>query len=114
MRLASRLLLHAMRILAWALLAAYLVWNVYWLTRGRIPPSLFLALTGLPAPTTGGTRSILRLLEGDWRESLRCHPLAVPIALLFLLSLGWLLGRGLTRRRLVLPEWFLWTWGVCL
>lgn len=110
----SRFILQAQRIVAAILFAAYLVWNGFWLAQGRIPPSIFLALTGLPSPTTGGTRSIMRLWEGDWRESLRWHPLAVPITLLFILSVGWLGWQGVTRRRLHLPEWFLWAWGVCL
>ena len=51
---------------------------------------LYTYLTGLPAPTTGCTRSVLWLLQGNWRESLCWHPLSMPILGLFILSLGWL------------------------
>jgi hypothetical protein len=110
----KRLFLRVQRILATVLFVGYVVWNGYWLCLGRVPPSLFLAVTGLPSPTTGGTRSVQQLWQGNWRESLKWHPLAVPIILLFLLSLGWLGWQALTRQRLRLPEWFLWAWGICL
>ncbi len=65
-------------ILAVALFIVWCGWNLFWLSRGQPPSALFRALTGLPAPTTGGTRAGKALLAGDWRESLRWNPLAVP------------------------------------
>jgi len=111
----TRRLFHSgLRVLALALLVVYCLWNVFWLGQGRLPPSLFLALTGLPAPTTGGARSVLQLCRGNWRESLRHNPLAVPLCLLFGLSLSWLVVQCLRRRRLSMPGWLGWAWAVVL
>jgi hypothetical protein len=99
---------------ALALLTVYGLWNVFWLGQGRLPPALFLALTGLPAPTTGGARSVLQLCRGNWRESLRFNPLAIPLCLLFLVSLVWVSAQFLRRQRPRLPPWLGWTWAAVL
>jgi hypothetical protein len=76
------------------LLAIYGVWNVAWLCQGRIPPSLLTGLTGLPAPTTGGTRSMVTLANGDVLGSLYYNPLALPIVGLLALTLFQVGRRG--------------------
>lgn len=93
-----------------ALLAGWVGWNLYWLARGQIPPAVFKVLTGLPAPTTGGTRAMCALARGEVGESLAWNPLAVPLAALFALSVGWLVARLVCQRRLGLPKAFLWAW----
>jgi hypothetical protein len=105
---------RGLRATAVAALIVYIVWNAWWLAQGRIPRSLLKGLTGLPSPTTGGTRSVEFLVQGNWRESLRAHPLAVPIILLFgycLLHLAW---QAYRRTRLVLPSWVAWAWALLL
>lgn len=99
-----------LRPLAIALLVVYLVWNLFWLGQGRIPPSLFLAITGLPAPTTGGVRSLAALGRGDWRASLEWNALALPMAGLFVFCLGSLAWCAARRSRLRLPPWTLAAW----
>lgn len=69
-------------------LAGYVGWNVYWLGQGRIPPAIFLALTGVPAPTTGGTRAMSALFAGDFAGMLHHNALALPLAILFIATLG--------------------------
>lgn len=89
--------LRALRVLAAALLCAWLAWNALNLSIGRIPPSILTALTGIPSPTTGGSRAVVALWHGDVAASLRYSPLAVPVALLFGATLGrlaWSLLRG--------------------
>ncbi|MHB0954986.1 MAG: DUF2752 domain-containing protein [Pirellulaceae bacterium] len=71
-----------------SLLLVYLGWNVRWLAVGRIPPSMLTAATGLPSPTTGGTRSLLALLEGDLAMSFHYNPMTVPIVALLTLTIG--------------------------
>lgn len=39
------------------------------------PPCTFYALTGLPCPSCGATRSAVFLAEGHWLDSLRVNPL---------------------------------------
>src|SRR5207253_3413552 len=95
---------------AGSLLFVYVCWQVFWLCQARVPPSLFLAFTGLPAPTTGGTRSLIQLCRGDWRGSLHYNPMAVPIILVLIATVGWLACQLVKRQRLYLPRasWLAW------
>lgn len=93
-------------LLRWAAivsLGVYIIWNAYWLAHGRIPPALFKAITGLPAPTTGGTRSAIAMLRGDWPTSLHHNVMTLPIIALLAVTLACLARQHLTSRRLALP-----------
>jgi len=95
-------------------LVAYVLWNGYWLAGGQVPPSMLRELVGWPVPSTGMTRSLVALLDGQWATSLYWNALTVPVLGLYLASLGtvgWLLVH---RRRLALPRWQGWAWGVLL
>jgi hypothetical protein len=94
----------ALRCAAVGMALVYALWQVLWLAQGELPPALLLAATGLPAPTTGGARSLRCLLSGDWRGSLHHNAMAVPIALLALGSAAWVVGQALRRRRMRLPR----------
>jgi hypothetical protein len=102
------------RLLGWSVFIVYCLWNTFWLAQGRIPPALFKAATGLPAATTGGTRSVIHFWDGNWREALAANAMTVPIVALLALTLGWLATQMLRRRRLVLPGWFFWAWAVVI
>jgi TctA family transporter len=95
-------------------LAAYVGWWGYWLARGQLPPAPIKAMLGLPAPSTGCTRSLMALARGDWRESLRWNPFAVPMLLMLVGSLAWVIVRALRRRRVVLPERLATAWLILL
>jgi len=103
-----------LRPLAAALFCVYIVWHGLWLCHGRLAPSLMIALTGLPAPTTGMTRSLQALIRGDVRVALVWHPLSLPLSFLFLGSILWLCLCAWRRQRLVLPEWIWRTWAALL
>jgi len=107
---ARRLLLFGLRTLAAALFVVYLLWNGFWLVQGQLAPSLFLALTGLPAPSTGMTRSLRSLLHGDLPQSLAWNALTVPALLLFVLSVAWPLLQLSRRQRPGLPPWVCRSW----
>ena len=92
----------------------YALWNLAWLAHGVVPPSLFLALTGLPSPTTGGTRAILALRDGHILESLRYNPMTIPLLVLLLASLTLLASRAARRQRIILPSGFGVAWAVLL
>ena len=84
------------RILRWCaffMFVYYVGWNLYFLAQGRLAPSILTGATGIPSPTTGGTRSLQALLRGDWLESLRCHPLTVPLIGWYALTVGLLVTR---------------------
>ncbi|HTU26313.1 MAG TPA: DUF2752 domain-containing protein [Pirellulales bacterium] len=110
----GQLAIEGLRLSACGLFAVWCLWNALWLVERQIPPALFCALTGLPCPTTGGTRSIACLLRGEWAESLRANALAIPIALLLALTLACLAGRLLAGRPLRLGGRFLTAWGAVL
>ena len=103
-----------LRTIAASVLIVYVGWNLYWISQATVPPSLFLAITGLPCPTTGGTRAMLLLAQGDWRGSLQVHPLAVPLALLLLATLGQWLRNLLVYRRSTVPSGYGVAWLILL
>lgn len=92
----------------------YLVWNIVFLSRGRIPPSILTGPTGIPSPTTGGTRAIRFLSQGDIEQSLQAHPLAVPIVLLYVGSLLALIVNFYRQRRIYLAKGWLIAWLILL
>jgi hypothetical protein len=94
--------------------AIYVFWNAMWLLQGSMAPSLFTAFTGLPCPTTGGTRAMHCLLAGDVAGSVLYNPFTLPILGLFAASLAWLLVRWARGRRAVLPTALAWSWLVLL
>ena len=94
--------------------SAYAFWNVYWIIQWRVPPSILTALTGLPCPTTGGTRAVCALLVGDWQTSLKYNALAVPILGLLTASVACLGYQWVRAKRLALPPYVVWLWGALL
>jgi len=90
--------------------AAYLCWNLAWLASGKIPPSALRELIGIPCPTTGCTRSLASLLQGNVIASLLWNPFTVPILILFAISLQILLLAALRKKELVLPKWMGTAW----
>lgn len=100
-------------VIGWVALVVYVVWNVFWLSQGSFAPSLFKALFGLPAPTTGLTRSLLALSGGDLLLSLHWNPLAVPILVLFITTLA-LAVSVIRGTRTSLPHTILILWAVVL
>ena len=75
-------------------LVVYLCWNVRWLAAGHIPPSMLTWATGFPSPTTGGTRSMRALLDGDLALSLYYNPMTLPIVALLTFTIGQVLIKG--------------------
>ena len=45
----------------------------------RVPLCLFHAVTGAPCPGCGMTRALLAAWQGRWPDSMRQHPLGLPI-----------------------------------
>jgi hypothetical protein len=98
-------------------LAGFAVYCTWWgvhLATGRLAPSIWSSLTGLPCPTTGFTRSLLALMAGDFRESLLLNPLTTVFLLLLALSLACLAWKWKERRRLVLSPPLAALWAVTL
>ncbi len=83
----------------WASLLLYLCWNAAWLAQGRLAPSLLVGIFGIPAPTTGLTRSLGELLQGNFDAALLWNPFTIPICLLFIATICWALSIALRRRR---------------
>lgn len=106
----SSLAVRGLRIFAAALLITYIAWNALWFSQGRLAPSLFMGLTGLPGPTTGFTRSLLQLLHGNIIESLRFHPFTIPIILMAIATVASLLRNGAQKQQWRIDQRLLIPW----
>ncbi len=96
---------RTIRICAMVFFAAYLTWNGRWLAAGKTPPSVLRAFLGIPCPTTGGMRSFLSLLHGDFHASLLWNPYTIPIVILSAVSCQKLMVAALRKKELLLPKW---------
>ena len=94
--------------------AVYAAWNLAWLSRGRVPPSILYAVTGVPCPTTGCTRSLLALAHGDLTESLLLNPFTLVYLALLAMTFLALLKRFCARQPMTLPTWVGWAWAASL
>ena len=73
-----------------------------------------MALTGLPCPTTGGVRSLLAMLRGQWHEAFLYNPFT-PVFLLLLLGSLYRVFRCLRQgKSVLLPPWLGWAWLIAL
>jgi hypothetical protein len=88
----------------------YLAWNAAWIARGRIPPSILKAMTGIPCPTTGGYRSFVALCRGEFVQSFLYNPMMLVYLLLSCYSLAVLCRQRIHRERLVLRPFIAWMW----
>lgn len=73
-----------------------------------------LGLFGIPAPTTGMTRSVLALFSGELSVSLRWNPFTLPVIFLFVYSLVIAGGNLCFRRDANLPRSLVLGWIICL
>jgi hypothetical protein len=92
----------------------YVVWNAGWLLYGQIPPSILQHFTGLPGPTTGMTRSLLSLYQGDWKNFLFFNPLTSVYLALTGVSSVILVKQKISAERWVLPAVLARLWLVAL
>ena len=94
--------------------AYYLAWNIRWIAVGMVPPSILLGVFGIPAPTSGMTRSTLALLDGDWSAAFLWNPFTLP----FYAVLAWtaieVTARLLRKQRLVISKPLAITWPTIL
>ena len=88
----------------------YCVWNMYFLVSGCVPDSIFHAATGLPCPTTGGVRSIVGYLRGDWTQGFLFNPFAPLFVALFCLSVSFLARNAFRKKPVTIPNWMCRAW----
>jgi hypothetical protein len=93
----------------------YVSWNVWWIAHCMVPPSMLIGLLGIPAPTTGMTRSVIAFSQGNWSAGFLWNPMTVP----FLLMLAWTIAELMRNRfnhgPLMLSRQCAWSWfGVLL
>ena len=104
MRREARLIEPLVRPLALGAFGFYLLWNAFWLASGKMPISILTAFSGIPCPTTGGTRSLLAALQGHWLEAFLWNPLTPAYVLLMVCSVARLARQSIRRERLALPS----------
>ena len=75
---------NALLVTLLAAILAHIVWRASYFLRGETPPTL-LSVFGIADPFDDLDGSLSALVRGDWRESLRLHPLSIPLLVL----LGW-------------------------
>lgn len=97
-----------------AVLCGYVVWDLYFLIRGEIPPSIFKSVTGLPCPSSGCWRSLRALMRGDWYTSLLYNPFTVVFCLLLLASVVCIARCLALKKSILLPHWLFVAWIVSL
>jgi hypothetical protein len=68
------------------------------------------AFAGIPCPTTGGTRSVLALCHGQWRQAFLFNPLTPVYLLLFAYSVATLSRQLLAGKRLALQQFTARAW----
>ncbi len=78
----------------------YISWNGYFLWHKSVPPSIFYALTGYPAPTTGGTRATIALLRGDIELYFSYNPFTLLFIILIFYSIFELLKSWFYQKKL--------------
>ena len=83
----------------------YVAWNVVWLARGQLPPSILYEFTGIPVATTGLGRSIVAASNGEILSSIRWNAFCLPILALYAASMVVLVRHATTGGRLLLPGW---------
>jgi hypothetical protein len=92
----------------------YVAWNVVWLARGRIPPSIWTYCTSLPCPTTGVCRSLSTLCRGDICAAFMWNAFTFPYLCLIGLSAAVLLKQYLGKQELRLPPLLANAWWLTL
>ena len=97
-------------------LLTYTGWNTWWLlVRKCIPPSMLLEVFGIPAPTTGMTRSWVCLINGRPLQALLWNPMTLPVTLLYAASLAWIILSVAFRKRITnLPPLMVKAWFILL
>lgn len=96
--------------LALAAFAGYCYWQICWLIRGKLAPSIFSYYTGFPNPGSGVSRSVKALLAGEYLDFVLYNPFTIPIFAMFIFSF-YRLGNGwLKNRTLTLPASLGWLW----
>lgn len=106
----ARLIHRAVRCVALVAFVVYLGWNAMWIAKGTVPPSMLKAFAGIPCPTTGGTRSMLALCHGQWRQAFLFNPLTPVYLLLFAYSVVTLSRQMLAGKRLALRQFAARAW----
>lgn len=94
--------------------AFYLAWNIRWLAAGAVPPSILLGVFGIPAPTTGMTRSTLAFLRGDWTAAFLWNPFTLPFCGILWWTLLEVGARWIRKQRLLLSKPLVLAWVIML
>lgn len=106
----QKFLQHFGRICGWLALIFYVSWNVFWLYKGHLAPSIVKYYFGIPSPSTGMTRSLIALGELDGRAFFLWNPMTLPLLAIFVLTLGIITFQWLRKMPLRISPWLFRIW----
>lgn len=92
----------------------YCSWNAFWLCHGRLAPSIWSSVSGLPCPSSGVVRSVSAALAGEYRDFILYNPFTIPFLFLFILSAYKLIRVWKETRKLLLPAFVGRLWLIAL
>jgi len=102
-------------LVGWGFFLLWIGWNIYWWSKGYLAPSPLMHFFNIPVSSTGMTRSLTAMANGQWKESLLWNVFTVPILIIFTLSIIYLFWNFLKNKRLkCLPKWMAVSWLVIL
>lgn len=107
-------LIITLKITGTLLFCFYLYHNAYWLSIGKVPPSIAIQYLGIPCPTTGCTRSLISLYNFDLLKSLCYNPLTIPYIALLCCSLLIVAVKAKNNQSILLPRFIGIIWLLCL
>ena len=103
-----------LKFIAIGIFFVYVAWNLYWLAQGRLAPSMLLGFTGIPAPTTGMTRSFMAFTRLDFALCLSYNPFTFPTIALIISSFIVFFKRYALGEKVLLNAFILWSWFLVL
>ena len=90
--------------------SGYFCWNVFWLSKGQVPPSIWLSITGLPCPSTGVFRSLKAAFAGNYLDFILYNPFTIPFLGLTIFSFYSIIRSWKAKQELLLPSYLGYLW----
>ena len=101
---------ESLKVLGILAFSGYFCWNVFWFSKGQIPPSIWSSITGLPCPTTGVFRSLKAVFAGNYLDFILYNPFTILFLGLMVVSFYSIIRSWKANRKLLLPSYLSYVW----